>query len=505
MDVVRSPVARLVVVLILSAMLSAQASPPGEADSFAHAQQLFKQGKFQEAAAAYRAILEKDKSSARAYSGLVQSYLKADDVPAADEAAAQALKAFPQSGVAQAVSGDVSFRKGLLSEAEAHYRAALQQDKNCARAWLGMGKIYTAVSRSDQAKEAFTKAHTLDPEDGDAWYHWAVLLPFPQSTDELEKQLSAFKSGAEEDQREREFIDLVKGIGNREIWAPSKNVNETEIKLDTVTPRPGVVLGLGLHVKFNGSSSSLLLLDTGSTWITIPRKLAEKIGARKIADYGIEGIGDSGRAAGYFAWVDKITIGDVEFHDCVVHVSARSDMEGIDGLAGTDIFDKYLVTLDFPARKLRVSPLPATTTAPGETLVHSFEGKADAQVLVFGHILLMNARVNHSASGLFVLDTGANTSSITPDFARAAGKPHETAERVSGSSGAVNKVFVLEDAALQFAASPEPGSTLIAFDRRSLSRQLGTEVSGAIGFASLNKMKVSINYRDGVVSFEGAK
>jgi len=496
----------LLLLSIIGNTLYAQTSPAAASDALTSARTLFKQGKFHEAAAAYRAIVEKDKPSEIVYSGLVQSYLKADDVPAAEKASAEALKALPQSATAHAISGDVYFRKGLLTEAEGQYKTALEQNENSARAWLGMGKIYATVSRQDQAKEAFTKAHNLDPADGDAWYRWAVLLPYPQSVDELEKHLAEFRSTAEQEHREREFIDLIKGVGNREVWVESSSVKQAEIKLETVTPQPGIMLGFGLRARFNNSTNALLLLDTGSTWITIPRSLADKIGARKISDYGIEGVGDSGPAAGYFAWVDKITLGDVEFHDCLVHISAHNDLNGADGLIGANIFAKHLVTIDFPARKLRIGPLPeAAAPTSSKPLVHSFEARSVAQFFNFGHILLLPARVNHSATGLFVLDTGANQSSVTPEFGRMAGKLWETREHVAGSNGQVSKVAALEDAVLEFSPFSQRNDTLLAFDRRSLSRQLETEISGFIGFASLNRMKVSINYRDGLVSFEGSR
>lgn len=504
-NVVR-PLVCLLVTVLVATLLPGQTSPIAPADAIASAHTLFQQGKFHEAAAAYRAIVEKDRSSAAGYSGLVQSYLKADDVLAAEKASAEALKALPQSAMAHAISGDVYFRKGLLAEAEGQYKTALAQDEKSARAWLGLGKIYAIVSRQEQAKDAFTKAHSLDPEDGDAWYRWAVLLPYPQSVNELEKHLAEFRSTPEGEHREREFIDLIKGVGNREIWVESSSVKQAEVKLEVVTPRPGVILGLGLHAKFNNSASALLLLDTGSTWITIPRRLADKIGARKISDYGIEGVGDSGPAAGYFAWVDKITVGDVEFHACVVHVSARNDLNGADGLVGANIFAKHLVTIDFPARKLRLDALPESATpVSSEAFVRPFEAKADAQVFNFGHILLLPARVNRSATGLFVLDTGANQSSITPEFGQMAGKLRDTREHVTGSNGQVNNVAALEDAVLEFSSSSQRSDSLLAFDRSSLSRQLETEISGFIGFASLNRMKVSINYRDGVVLFEAAR
>src|SRR5215469_4061032 len=112
------------------------AAPQVNNEPLVSALSLFKQGKFQDAATAYRAILTKDSSSAGAHAGLVRSYLKADDLPAAESASTQALAALPQSAPVHAARGDVYFRKGLLRDAQTEYQTALKLDPNCARAWL---------------------------------------------------------------------------------------------------------------------------------------------------------------------------------------------------------------------------------------------------------------------------------------------------------------------------------------------------------------------------------
>jgi len=345
------------------------------------------------------------------------------------------------------------------------------------------------------------KAHDLDPDDGDALYHWAIQLPYPSSVAELEKHLAHYRSTPEEERREREFIDLIRGIAGREVWVGPANP-ETEIKLELLAPRPGLVLGLGARVKFNNSVTGTLLLDTGASWITIPRKLAEKIGARKISEYAIEGVGDSTPASGYFAWVDKVTVGDVEFHDCVVHVTSNNRGTDEDGILGTDIFSNYLLTIDFPGRKLELAPLENKLLISGETLIRPISQQpANGPVFNFGHLLLLPTHVNQSTAGLFVLDTGANTSSISTELAKRAGKLRDTNNRVTGSRGEVTKVYALQDALLEFSGAAAQKRDLVAFDRRSLSKQLGTEVSGFIGFDALSRSKVRINYRDGWVGF----
>lgn len=462
---------------------------------------LFRHGDFRSAAARYREQIAQ-KPSPEAYSGLIQSLLKLDDVAAAEEESRHAVDLFPQAALTHAARGDVTFRRGLLAEAQSEYESARKLDEKCSRAWLGLGKAFLAAARQDQAKLALARAHDLDPDDGDILYNWAALLPYPQNVSQLDKHLAEYRSDRDQERCEHDFVELLRQVAGRKFWAPAREVEQAEIKLETVAPGPHMVLGSGLRVRFNDSVTSTLLLDTGANWITIPRKLAEKIGARKISDYGIEGTGDSGPAAGYFAWVDKIVIGDLEFHDCLVHVSMKNDMGGIDGVVGPSFLAGHLVVLDFPAHRLRLSPLPKPAAQAPRAHVPS-EVLKERAFFSFGHFILLPAELNGSANGLFVLDTGANTTSVTPDLASRVGKLRDATPRVSGLSGEVKKVFVLDGATLRFSSATQSLDKVAAFDRHSLSKELGTEVSGFIGYDLLQKMKVILNYRDGVVELEG--
>src|SRR2546423_4294523 len=193
-----SPSSFLLILGLLFSAVPAQNSSP---DPISAAQRLFKQGKFQEAAAAYRAIIEQDKASALAYAGLVQSYIKADDVKAADESSSQGLAALPQSALIHAVRADVCFRKDRFADAEGEYKSALKLDEKCARAWLGMGRIYTIVSRASEAKQALSRAHELDPEDGDVLFYWAVTLAYPNNARELKRYLAEYRLEPEDERR----------------------------------------------------------------------------------------------------------------------------------------------------------------------------------------------------------------------------------------------------------------------------------------------------------------
>ena len=477
-------------------------TPPA---SLAPAQSLFKQGKFHEAAAAYKAAIEKDKDSASAYAGLVQSYLKADEVELADQSSAEALVALPQSALIHSARGDLFFRKGLFAQAETEYRSAARLDSKCARARLGMGMIYTIVSKSDQAKEAFARAHELDAGDGDVLYQWAVRLSYPENVRNLEAYLSEFHFPAVEERRKREYLDFIRAIAGHDIWTQTKDVPHSELKLERMVPWPGSTQGWSVAMNLNNTPAKLWL-DTGAAWLTISRKLANKIGARKLAKQSLEGTGEGKPTQSYLAWVDKLTIGGIEFHDCVVHVSERRFFEGTDGLTGTSFFSHNLVIFDFPHQKLILAPLPSRPDDATGPEVRSLESSSNApgQMFMFGHLPLVNTRVDQKVTGLFVVDTGANSSVLSKTVATAIGKDHGLKKQIAGMSG-VGASAQADNVILQFSPTPQPPLDLFTANLGYISARLGTEVSGTIGINSLNRLKVTINYRDGWIEFSDSK
>jgi tetratricopeptide (TPR) repeat protein len=487
----------LLLILMPAPLAGAQISATSDDGGLANARHLFRQADFRGAAAAYRKIVDA-KPSDEAYAGLVRSLLKADDVKVAEESSQKALAALPDSAAIHAARGDVYFRRGLIPQAEDEYKAALKIEEKSARAWLGQGKVDAAYARRSKAKAAITKAHELDPEDSDAFYEWAIRLPYPENVAALERHLAGFHNDPEEERHEREFKEFLKALAGRKTWVPAREIERTEIKMEALTVGARMVRrGYGLRVRLNDRATVTLLLDTGSSGITITRKLAEKIGARKLSEQALEGVGKSGPAVGYKAWVDKIAIGDLEFHDCFVHATPREIAE-VDGTIGTDVFSQYLITLDLPARKVRLEPALARRDdgTPGQA-------EAFTQAFTFGHFLLVPTEVGKKASGLFVIDSGANANTISPELARLMPEMRAFNSPMSGASGVVNSAFIADDATLRFAKVSRGGERISTVDLDSVSKNLGVEISGQIGFSAIENMKLVINYRDGLVQFVG--
>jgi tetratricopeptide (TPR) repeat protein len=482
--------------VVLAPLSLAQNSPVTDDGALANARHLFRQADFRAAADAYRKIVDA-KPSAEAYAGLVRSLLKADDVKAAEESSQKALAGFPESAIIHAERGDVYYRRGLIPQADDEYKAALKLDDKCARAWLGQGKVDAVYARRSQSKTAIAKAHDLDAQDSDAFYEWAIRLPYPENVAALERHLAEFHNDPEEERHEREYKDFVKALAGRKTWIPAREVERTEIKMEALTVGAHFVLrGYGIRARLNDRATVTLLVDTGSSGITITRKLAEKIGASKLSEQAIEGVGKSGPAVGYKAWVDKVVIGDLEFHDCFVQATPREIAE-VDGIIGMDVFAKYLVTLDMPARKLRLEPMPAQSKDGAPAQAETF-----SQTFTLGHFLLLPTEVGKKATGLFVVDSGSNANTISPELARSIPEMRAFNSPMSGASGVVNSAFIADDTMLRF-AKVNRSDRISTLDLHSVSKDLGIEVSGQIGFSAMQDMKLTIDYRDGLVRFAG--
>jgi hypothetical protein len=212
-------------------------------------------------------------------------------------------------------------------------------------------------------------------------------------------------------------------------------------------------------------------------------------------------------------------------------VSDRNDIVGTDGLIGMDVFSNFLVALDFPWHKLTLSPLPpypGTTEAPA-SLNTDEEGpseiKADAaqaagasgphdryiapemqkwtKVYRIGHDIIVPTSLNNKTMRLFIVDTGAFRTSISPAAAREVTKVHSDSDRqVKGISGNVQNVYSGDKVIVHFAGLQQESYDMLSFDTSGLSRHLGTEISGFLGFDLLHYLVLKIDYRDGLVDFQ---
>jgi len=112
------------------------------------------------------------------------------------------------------------------------------------------------------------------------------------------------------------------------------------------------ILRIRLEAKLNGRSARLEI-DTGADGLVVSHSAAEHAHLKSFSQTQMTGVGDQADKLGYTAYADSIRIGNLEFQDCTVRVlDSKSGLDEVDGLIGMDVFSHFLVTLDYPMRKL---------------------------------------------------------------------------------------------------------------------------------------------------------
>lgn len=502
---------------------------------------LYEKGDFEGAIGKYHEIIAAKPKSPDAYAGLIRTYLKMKDVRQASETATKALEAVDSVPVRVAL-GEVYFRQGKIAEAEKEWVTVVNSGRQDAHAYLGVAKVRYAISMYKSGWSMIEKAHAIDPTDPDIRRAWMGKLSAKERIKFLTDYLAS-ENNDDEETRDgmRHYLEYLQARAKDPRGAchlVSKATN-TETPLVRLLEDPRHLRGYGLAVDVNGHKTRLML-DTGASGILINRTLAEKAGVTRLADLGLGGIGDKGRKSGYRALADSVKVGGLEFQNCTVAVLDKRLVVGEDGLIGADVFSNFLVDVDFSNEKLRLSELPKRPdeAASKDLKLESDEDEASEEsasedssaspnakeskpkvagpedryvapemqsytrVFRFGHLLLVPTSVGEVPGKLFLLDSGAFNNQITPATAREVTKVHGDSDTVvHGLSGSVNKVYRADEAVLQFGNLRQENQDLIAFDLTRLSDDVGTEISGTLGFALLRMLDVKIDYRDGLVDF----
>lgn len=459
-----------------------------------------------------------------------------------------ALASHPNAAALLAAKGHVQFRRAEMSDAEVSYLTALKLDPKEVHAYLGLARLYGSYSLYRRAYDQLHSAHEVTPDDIEVQRAWLRMLPRKERLAALEFYLSSPHPNDEEETKAMtDYLEFLKATADKPVHSCRlvSKVEQTETKMETMLADTHRIRGIGLSVRLNDRNARLLL-DTGAGGIIVNHKLAEKAGLTPISKAHYGGIGDRGLQSGYTAVADHIRIGNLEFEDCLVSVSDKGSVADQDGLIGADVFGRYLIDIDLPGMRLKLSPLPKRpedTVAPtslnseGEEPANA-EQKEDnlndgslkdqnsapptvkparlprdryvapemadwTKVFRFGHSILVLTSVNDSKAMLFGLDTGAFNNILSVRAGRQVSKVNsEDRLRVHGVSGAVNKVYTSEKASLRFARLQQSNFDIVTLDLSTISRHMGTEVSGFLGFAMLRQLEIQLDYRDGLVDFK---
>ena len=524
----------------------AAAHVPSEAES------AFLKGDFDQAVTLYQAQLKLKPDDPETINGLVNALLRQQKVTQAAAAVEKGLATQPKSTVLLTAKAEVLYRQGTPWLAGDVVEDTIRQDPCNARLHLVHARLLRLSSFYASEQKELRIAHQLDPYDPAIRRAWINTLSTKQRIAELQQYLAS--PTGDDPEAIRNLKTYLESLQKR-VTEPRKScrlvssTNSTEIPFAMLMADATHIRAFGLEVKLNDRNARLEI-DTGAGGILVSRSVAQRAGLKPFVETEVGGIGSAGERKGYAAYADSIKIGSLEFHDCMVEVvNSRNVMDDSDGLIGMDVLAGFLVTLDYPMRKIELGPLPTrpTDVSPQTPALNTGEGSDDeddiaasgnqpaakdasarpsvatatapkgpqdryiapemksyTNVFRVGHQLMIPTSLNQATNPrkLFILDTGSFSTAISPDAAREVTKLHGNAMKVKGISGEVKDVYSADNVTFYFSNLAQKGRDIVSFDVSKISQNVGLEVSGLIGANTLGLLTMHIDYRDGLVKFD---
>jgi predicted aspartyl protease len=475
----------------------------------------------------FQSQLDKTPTSEEAHLGLVRALIGKDRTADAQKAAQEMLTKTPHSVLGEIAAGEADFRAADFDSARTHVAAALRANPCEGRARAFAASIFYANAYFATEASYLSIAHKLRPNDELIRRDWIQSLPRKERAIELEKYLTGPNALSDKDR-----ADAV----NEQDHLKARRPGECRItsKAETVKIPFEPIIGegssdrpeaFGLDVNFNGKRRRMQI-DTGASGILLSPAAAKGLGLTPEYHLHTGGVGDDGEVDSYLTHVANIQIGDVQVSDCMVEVLQKTKKHslGVDGLIGIDVFDRWLVTLDYQSAKLLLNPLPGLpglkepqnlnssgaqvqqvdddVRVPKDAIVPP-EMKDWLHIIRIGHELLLPASVNKGALHYMMADTGASQTTLSLAFAKESGKAKLDGDvKFMGISGQIKQTYRLDNASLRFGRLGLPPQSFWAFDITNVSHDSGVEVSGFVGLPTLSRLTITIDYRDNLIDLK---
>lgn len=467
--------------------------------------------RYKEAAEYFRKELSQSPQSLDAQLGLVDALLGQDNLTGAKESVDAMAKANPKATLTQVAQAHEAFRAGGFVTAAQLARSAAAADRCEGRALAALGEVMRAAGYNARAAALFAAAHSLRPDDEAIRRSWIGTLSPALRLAELERYIASKPNVSTQTAR-----DLENAAARMKARRPDEcrlvtKLPETKLSLQPVPTGTTHPSAYALDVSLDGKRRRLEL-DTGAGGIVLSKSAARALGIEPEIHTTSGGVGEQTSEA-YLIHVPSIKIGDLEFANCMVQVVEHSRLEEVDGLIGMDFLGRYLVTLDFWAGEVRLSQLPkrpdqpaaddseANAQAPRDRYIAP-EMKDYESVLRFGHAMLIPAGIRRDSQHYIIMDTGAAMSNFALPFAREVSKLHDSPMQIRGITSKVNTVYTTDDVALLAGSLVLPAQKYVAYDMTNISHSLGFETAGLLGLPTLQRLTLSIDYRDNLVKLK---
>jgi tetratricopeptide (TPR) repeat protein len=493
---------RLAVVLFCAAavplVLLAQGPPSATADVQSQlADLLFADGRYREAADAYRRVLSAPDTAlaSRAGTKLVLSLLRVGDFRSAATVSADLRRSYPDDAHVAAVRGDSLWASGLFEEAEAAYEQALERDPAEARGRNGRARSLAGRSRLEEAIAEASETVRLDPREPE----------FRHTIGSISLRMHRYADAA------AAFNDYLNLLPNKDrsdlaMWTRSQirflrsfdgqvPIDLGEQPPDRVWTVPVQIRGdkVMVRARVNGAWEDFVL-DTGAEHTVVSRDLARRRHIGAVTVLQTAGVGDTGLRDLEIGRVETLQVGDLVVRNlpCLIKNPPLTQLPGNEPESFSPLALGLSMRLDYARRVLTMGrtlpPAEYDTTLP----------------LRMQRLAMIRGTVNGKHPATFVVDTGGEVISISDSTA---GLLQNTFRRIPlkvyGSSGWDKDAFLMPNVDLEFSSTVRfQRIPVVVLNLRAPSALLGFEVGGILGHKFLSKYRVTIDMQHSVVGLE---
>jgi hypothetical protein len=226
--------------------------------------------------------------------------------------------------------------------------------------------------------------------------------------------------------------------------------------------------------------------------------------------FEVRGIGDSKPVSGYTYLADEIRIGKVVFEHYPIEAFRWAKDSDVDGLIGADVFERFIVAIDFLRDEIALTPRSAKPASNDGFEDSTGIPEGFYRVFRFGNHLAVPTFVTgrNVPSGdkhvrLFLLDSGATTNILDPAVAGVTKGLYNDSDMVMrGVQGKVDKLARADNVTLLFAGFRQANPDLVSMSLDNLSEATGVGFSGILGMPVLRHLKLRIDYENGAIKMD---
>jgi predicted aspartyl protease len=385
-----------------------------------------------------------------------------------------------------ALRGEIEYRKGNLDQAATLYKQALSMDPKTARAHFGLGKLAMAKLKDKEAVQEIARAIELEPTEPlyrlYASEAYALQKNYAEQMKQLQEYIRMSPNDPDRLAEAKAGLDVLRALGAKDIGVVSAPQNPAPIHF-----RKSLNL-IFTSVMINGKGPYEFAIDTGASQVVLSEKLAGQLGLKPLTSTIMHGVGGGGKIDTKLYSVDEVSIGDVKIKK--VPVGTFNDplvTQLADGILGTALLSDFIITVNYPASQLELAR-KRVPNAAGEALPAWF----------FSNLLLVPMDVN-GKRGNFVVDTGAVTTVLSHNMAASLGVNANTPGAkvdlgLSGVGGFEGVVLRVPNVTIKTLKSSEAFPQVVSIDLKEISKMIGTEIAGVVGFDFLEEYKVTLDY-----------